>query len=732
MEGTRGNGLNSGPTEHSRREISGKIHFVLPYRGPGSPADPPPNPPAMTAPPAPPAPPPGATHPSYRLLLVGWDAADWQVINPLLDAGRMPHLQRLVEGGAMGNLHSLAPMLSPILWTSIATGKRAYGHGVHGFVEPTPDRAGVRPVGTRSRTCKALWNILSQNGLRSVVCGWQASHPAEAVRGTFVSNHFAIPPAGTRPDAWPPAENAVQPPESAGELAELRVHPAEIEGHLLQALIPRAAELDQSDPVVRYRLGFLAARLAEVLGTHAVATELLETQDWNFGAVYYECIDQVGHEFMPFHPPRRPEVPAQDFEWYEDVMNNAYIFHDAMLGRLVELAGPEARVMVVSDHGFESGARRPRGPVEPAQWHRAQGIFALHGPGIQADARVEGATLLDIAPTVLALLGLPAGEDMEGRVLVGAFEKSALTIPPRIPSWEAVPGEDGRPGPPAGEEDPAAAQAVLAQFVALGYVEPPGEDARRAVARAEAEADFNLAAALAEGGRAAEAKPLLLALTARDPQEVRYWRSLASVCFAAGVPLEAAPCLTALDELEPGQPQTVVLRGLLAWARDDLPGCQSAWEQAEELAPGDPQTQTYLGRLYLRRRQWPAAERAFQRALALDPESAEANYGLSVALPRQGQERVEPGIEYALRAVGLRHEFPEAHFQLGALLSRLGWFERAAQAFEMTLRLRPGFVLAHRYLARIYGRLGRGETARRHRDIAAELVASRAAQPPVD
>jgi hypothetical protein len=46
----------------------------------------------------------------------------------------------------------------------------------------------------------------------------------------------------------------------------------------------------------------------------------------------------------------------------------------------------------------------------------------------------------------------------------------------------------------------------------------------------------------------------------------------------------------------------------------------------------------------------------------------------------------------------LRHEFPEAHFQLGALMSRLGWFERAVQAFEMSLRLRPGFLLAHRYL----------------------------------
>ena len=215
---------------------------------------------------------PPASVPRRRVLLVGWDAADWQVIHPLLDAGQMPHLRRLIEGGAMGNLQSLQPMLSPILWTSIATGKRAYGHGVHGFVEPTSDRAGVRPVSTRTRTCKALWNVVSQSGLRSVVCGWQVSHPAEAVRGACVSSRFVLPTAGTRPDAWPLATDAVQPPALAQALADLRVHPAEIEGAMIQAFIPRAAELDQSAPSVRHRLGLLAAWLAEMLGTHAVAT----------------------------------------------------------------------------------------------------------------------------------------------------------------------------------------------------------------------------------------------------------------------------------------------------------------------------------------------------------------------------------------------------------------------------------------------------------------------------
>ncbi len=81
-----------------------------------------------------------------KTLLIGWDAADWKVIDPLIKQGKMPHLAGLIERGVMGTLSTLHPVLSPMLWTSIATGKRPFKHGVPGFTEPTPDGAGVQPV----------------------------------------------------------------------------------------------------------------------------------------------------------------------------------------------------------------------------------------------------------------------------------------------------------------------------------------------------------------------------------------------------------------------------------------------------------------------------------------------------------------------------------------------------------------------------------------------------------
>ena len=117
-----------------------------------------------------------------RVLLIGWDAADWSFLTPLLDSGKMPNLRRLIEGGVSGRIATLQPILSPILWTSIATGKRGDKHGVLSFVEPAPDGKSIQLVGSASRRAKALWNILSQLGCRSVVVNWFASHPAEPIR----------------------------------------------------------------------------------------------------------------------------------------------------------------------------------------------------------------------------------------------------------------------------------------------------------------------------------------------------------------------------------------------------------------------------------------------------------------------------------------------------------------------------------------------------------------------
>ena len=666
---------------------------------------------------------------AQKLLLIGWDAADWQMIHPLLDSGRMPHLKQLIDRGVMGNLLSAQPMLSPILWTTIATGKRGYQHGVTGFVESTPDGSALRPTASTTRKCKALWNILAEAGKRCHAVGWYASHPAESIGGVCVSHQFPVAPASAAPGRWPPQPNSVFPPEWAESLTELRLHPGEITGPMLSQFIPQAHLLDQADPAVRHLFNSFAKRLAECVSLHGIVTALMEEAPWDFCTAYYEMIDHVGHDFMQFHPPRMGHLSPEMFDAFKGVMDATYELHDQMLGRLLELAGPETHVMIVSDHGFMSGERRPTQEVDPARWHRNFGVFVAAGPGIQRDAILYGATLLDIAPTILKLFGLPVGRDMEGKVLVNAFEQ-----PPeieRIDSWEETgANRASTDGPQRLEDDPEAAAAALQQLVELGYIEAPGEDVQRDIARARAEQKFNLACSYIDGKQPGQALAVAQALAEQFPEESRYAVLCGQAAISAGDAPSLARAIEHCERLQPEKRQIRLFRAFHAWLTEDIEGALHLFQEAAKYGPRDPWLLCRLGRAFLRLQRWSEAEAAFQEALLLDPDNPEVYYGLSVALPRQG--KLEEGVECGLRAISIQHDFPLAHFQLGAVLSRLGWYDRALQAFEICLTIRPDFLAAHQYVTRIAQHLGRLEMAERHRKRAEAIAEQGLPQPVID
>ena len=235
-----------------------------------------------------------------RLLLVGWDAADWKVIDPLLAKGEMPHLARLLEQGVRGNLATIHPPLSPMVWTSIATGKRPPKHGICGFTEPTPDGLSVRPISNLGRKTKALWNIVHQNGKRSIVVGWWPSHPAEPIRGAMVSDLFPL--KGEHKPGAPMPMGAVAPASLADRMAELRVHPTEISGEILSLFVPGWQKIDQEKDK---SLHDLAGIIAETMSVHAAATDLMETEPWDLAAIYYAGIDHFCHRFMRYHAGKR-------------------------------------------------------------------------------------------------------------------------------------------------------------------------------------------------------------------------------------------------------------------------------------------------------------------------------------------------------------------------------------------------------------------------------------------
>jgi predicted AlkP superfamily phosphohydrolase/phosphomutase len=487
-----------------------------------------------------------------KVLLIGWDAADWKVATPLLDQGLMPALNDFINHGVMGNLATLQPVLSPMLWNSIATGMRPDKHGIHGFAEPDPNSGGVRPVTSTSRKVKAVWNILTQRGCKTHVLGWFAGHPAEPINGVSVSDLY---PLATAPHdkPWPLPAGTVHPESLRDQLAELRLHPAELDAGAILPFVPDAAKVDQEKDK---SLPLIAKLLAENSCIHNVATWILQTQPWDFLAVYYNGIDHFCHAFMHYHPPRLESIPEDKFEIYKDVVNGAYRFHDMMLHTLLELAGPEATVIICSDHGFHPDHLRPRGipdePAGPAVQHRRFGMVCMKGPGLKQDERIYGATLLDITPTILTLFGLPVGEDMDGRVLVQAFDE-----PPnieRIPSWEQEPGECGM-HPADMRIDADSAQAVLNQFAALGYIAPT-DDQKKAVESALREAKYNLARVYMDKGQPRLALPLFEELYKEQLEQARFAQHLAQCYFSLRRIKDAKRVLTELMNRPPEEANT--------------------------------------------------------------------------------------------------------------------------------------------------------------------------------
>lgn len=683
-----------------------------------------------------------------RLLLVGWDAADWKVIDPLLARGEMPNLARLIQRGVRGNIATLQPPLSPMLWTSIATGKRPPKHGIFGFTEPTADGLGVQPVGNLSRRTKALWNILNQNGMRSIVAGWWPSHPAEPIDGAMISDQFPI--RSEQQCGSPILPGTVSPASLSEKLHELRVHPSEISAAILNQFVPGWQKIDQAKD---RSLHDLAGIIAETMSIHAAATELMATETWDLAAVYYVGIDHFCHRFMRYHAGKR--VPTGDTESLvlKGVVQNAYRYHDLMLGRLIALAGSDCAVMLISDHGFHSDKLLPDYiPAEaagPAVEHRSFGIFCMAGPGVRVNERVYGASVLDVAPTALHLLGLAAGLDMDGKVLVNAFNDGRAVA--TIASWDAVEGKDGM-HPAGARYDGAAAVEALNQLVALGYVAPPGKDSRGIVDDCLFEQRYNLALAHVDAGRPDLAVPLLRELIARDSEQGRLYSVLAGCLmqlddtdgferllneFDRACEQMAPRASAELERRRAERPDLelatlevpearreiferrelmekasglinmrVVLRCRLALSQRQTPRrreeARALLEDMSKVRGQSAALRLFLAQGFSSLKMYDRALEELERVRRADRDNWEA-LGLAARVLFESG-RYEEAVNRAIESLSLIYGQPWLHYLLGVSLAKLGDREQAEGALRAAIAQMPEFAAAHQALGRLIAR----------------------------
>ncbi len=418
---------------------------------------------------APPAPP---LSERPKVLVFGVDGADWRVIRPLMDAGRMPHFRRVVEGGAAGVLWSMEPSLSPALWTTVATGRPPGAHGIGDFVVSLPG-GGYRPVTSDMRRVPAFWNLVGQrDGGREVgVVAWLVSWPAEEVRGYVVSSYLPYiynwstgrPLKGTVVDGIP---GQTYPESLLAEVAPLKVKPGSVDPALLARFYEPSAASALGKEVSECVEGFLWSLAADET-YRRIGLHLYGKRKVDLFAVYFGGVDVVSHRFWKFTYPGDEAYGTDPAEAavLKEIIPAYYEYIDGILGEFLGLMDDRTTLVVLSDHGFKP-VLIPGKPTTSAH-HRPDGILALYGRGIAAGRTLEGSTLLDILPTIFALMDESISRELPGRILSDAFSLTA-TERVRLQYVDAYPPMPDRAAPTPGEEVDA---NVLERLRSLGYIQ---------------------------------------------------------------------------------------------------------------------------------------------------------------------------------------------------------------------------------------------------------------------
>ncbi len=361
------------------------------------------------------------------VLWIGLDGLDFEILDRLSGQGRMPNWKRLASEGYTSRITSFVPILSPVIWTTIATGVGPDKHRVLDFQEVDPRSGQKVPISGVSRAVPAVWNLASAAGRSVGVVGWWATHPAEEVKGFFISDH-ASPILYDRLSLSGVAFPASLSPGVSQVVArDGRVTEADLASFVdvPSAEISRAL---QSGAGMENRIVALSRILSATRVYQAAARDLYDRNLPDLMMLYIEGTDEIGHVFAPDTPPRLACVSDDDFRRYQNAVAAYYGVIDRILGQWMRRAEEDhATLLVQSDHGFKWGEDRSceRSSLNwstAAYWHRLEGVFAAWGarvrPGHESGVRP---TMFDPAPTVLALLGLPADRGMTGHPIAAAF-----------------------------------------------------------------------------------------------------------------------------------------------------------------------------------------------------------------------------------------------------------------------------------------------------------------------
>jgi type I phosphodiesterase/nucleotide pyrophosphatase len=401
-----------------------------------------------------PVPRPAAVETGQRPMLwvIGVDSATLDAILPLAGQGRLPFFATVLQGGAYGRLESLSPTRRDAVWTSLATGKYPFKHGVAGrraypagFLAPgaelrlLPSGISFRRWGTlggdplppvaSARQALALWEVLPRLGVPAGVVGWPEAAPASEEAVFALSDRFFAGERGqasARPEDLPARARLFRPGPREIDPARRGRFGRRVPAWLLDALI---ADLWRQSLTLS-----LADQNPQAEAVFLFLPGLREVSRRTFGgfnAVQFEAEPGAG----------APRLAAERLAAY-------YAELDTFLAKVwARQEGPRL-LAVVSAYGVhpQGGWQRIWGLVAPGTalggefLEAPDGAVLLYGAGIRPGALLTGARLVDLAPTLLYGLGFPVARDLDGQILTAAFDKRFLAENPVtfFPSYEGL------------------------------------------------------------------------------------------------------------------------------------------------------------------------------------------------------------------------------------------------------------------------------------------------------
>ena len=376
--------------------------------------------------------------PKPRVLVIGVNGMEWDILRPLLVKGELPNLASVIKKGVHGKLKTTSAPNCPRVYSTLFTSTNPEEHGVTGFV------VGGITANTNMLKEEPIWSFLSKNGVTVGMANVPATFPVMPVNGYMISGML------TR------GKNCEDGVLCSPKLSEVEggspVYPAEMKNELLKNVgdfhidcerMPAANDLQENPSVIIDQWLDKVQRIRDE--QTKLFDYLLTNHPKDFTWLAQSCEDRTGHWLYPIAPYNagyNPKINAVRTEAFPD----QYVAFDKVLGAVLKHVDDNTYVIIVSDHGikplreFEDSdphAHMDHEKTTPviakhdfADGDDVPGSFFAMGPGIKHDLRLMGfeASVYDIAPTILHLYGIQQPAQMRGHVLSEIFEGSDKVV----------------------------------------------------------------------------------------------------------------------------------------------------------------------------------------------------------------------------------------------------------------------------------------------------------------